>query len=164
MPESETVTNEVELEKVAHSVFGISSRRYRQLANDEVVPAVVKGKIDFVAASKGLIEYYRRLAEADGSLVLRDEQAALTAIKKEREKLKLETDRKNLVPRSQAIEWLSAILSEVKLAFVGLPRRLAGSLVILQDEREIESVLRSEVMKILWTLAKPLEGRKKGKK
>ena len=62
------MANEVELEKVAKSVFGISSRRYRQLANDEIVPPVVKGMIDFVAASKAIIAYYRKLAESQGSL------------------------------------------------------------------------------------------------
>ena len=60
MPEPE-IENQVELEKISKPVFGITSRRYRQMANDEIVPAVVKGKIDFVAASKALIEYYRTL-------------------------------------------------------------------------------------------------------
>ena len=158
------MANEVELEKVARSVFGITSRRYRQMASEGVVPVVVKGKIDFVAAAKAVIEYYRKLAEGQGSISLIDERAALTAIKKEREKLKLETERGNLVPKEQSLIWLSKLLAEIKLHFLGLPRRLVGSLIILKDEREVESVLKHEITRILWTLSKPLPQKERRKK
>ena len=79
------MANEVELEKVSKSVFGITSRRYRQMANDEIVPAVVKGKIDFIAASKALIAYYRKLAEGQGSLSLTDVRTRKENARAERE-------------------------------------------------------------------------------
>ncbi len=154
------MANEVELEKVAKAVFGITSRRYRQLANEGIVPPVIKGAIDFVAASKGIIAYYRKLAESQGSLSLTDERTALTAIKKEQEKLKLEEMRQNLVDRGQSIQWVRQLVNEARIAMLSFPRRMAEMLAPLNDAREIEYFLRSEIYKILLELSKPLNVRK----
>ncbi len=157
------MANEFELEKIAKPVFGISSRRYRQLANEEIVPQVVGGKIDFVAAAKAMIEYYRKLAEAQGSLSLTDERTALTAIKKEREKLKLEVDRGNLVDRGQAYIWLGNIMNEAKMAFWGLPRRMAPVLAVKDDEKDVEFELSEEIRKILEEMGKVLPKKTRGR-
>lgn len=70
-----------------------------------------------------------------------------------------------MVPRDQAMHWLSDIIGEVRQALFGLPRRLAASLLAKTDERDIETELRSEIKRILWSLASPLEkNRRKGKK
>lgn len=155
------MANEVELEKVSKSVFGITSRRYRQMAGEEIVPPVVKGKIDFVAASKALIAYYRKLAEGQGSLSLTDERTKKTVVERQIKELLYDKLQESLVPREQAKQWLSTIIAEARLAIMGLPRRMAGILVLETDERNIETLLRTEVNKILWQLTKPL-GRKGG--
>jgi len=154
------MANEVELEKVSKSVFGITSRRYRVMASEEVVPHVVRGKIDFVAAAKAIIEYYRKLAEASGSISLVDERTALTAIKKEREKLKLETERGNLVEKAWAMQILTMAVSEARTAFLGLPRRIAPVLAPKTDERDIEWDLREAIIGILRDLSKPFRKKK----
>jgi hypothetical protein len=61
------------------------------------------------------------------------------------------------VPKDQAVHWLASMLSEARQALTGLPRRVAGSLLTKTDERDIELELRSEINKILWRLAKPLD-------
>ncbi len=157
------MANVVELKKVCKAVFDITYERYMQLAREEIVPRADRGKIDFIAASKALIAYYRQLAETHGELSLSDERTAWTMVRKEREKLKLETERGNLVPVDQAKTWLSVLIGEARLALMGLPRRLAGTLILQTDERDIEAELRTEITKILRELTKPLEKRKRGR-
>ncbi len=87
------MANEVSIEKVCKQIFGITPRRYRQLATEGVVPPVVKGKIDFLEAVKALIEYYRKLAAGQGSLTLVDERARLTKIQADMKELELQKKR-----------------------------------------------------------------------
>jgi len=84
--------------------------------------------------------------------------------KAEQREMDVEKQRGSLVPREQSLIWLSRLLAEIKLHFLGLPRRLAGSLIILKDEREVESVLKHEITRILWTLSKPLPHKERRKK
>lgn len=156
------MANEVELEKVSKSVFGITSRRYRQMATDEIVPVVVKGKIDFVSASKALIAYYRKLAEGQGSLNLTDVRTRKENARAEREELIVKKLKGELVERDQAERWLHGHVEEATSAFGGLPRRISGELAPILDEKEIEFVLRKEVRKILNDLSNPLK-KTKGK-
>ncbi len=83
------MANDVRLEEACKKVFGISSRRYRQWAAEGLVPPVVKGKIDFTKASKYIIEYYRRLAQGQGSQSLVEERARLAKINADTREIEL---------------------------------------------------------------------------
>jgi hypothetical protein len=152
--------NEVKLEEVSKPVFGITSRRYRELAHEEIVPPVTKGKIDFVKAAKALIEYYRRLAEGQGSLSLTDVRTRKESARAEREELIVKRLKEELVPKNAAITWLVALGSATKLAFQGLPKRLAPIVRLYDDEKEIEVIIRNEIYKIIRELEKPLDATK----
>jgi hypothetical protein len=82
-------------------------------------------------------------------------------IKMELSKLKLEIEKGNLVPKDQAIEWLSLMVNNAKLRLLGIPKRMAGPLAIILDEKEIEYRLRMEIRRILEELGTPLKGKKK---
>ena len=97
------------------------------------------------------------------SLDISQEKLLRERAKRIQDEIKAQQMSGQVVPRDQAIAWVSKLLTEARLAFLGLPRRLAGSLVILQDEREIESVLRHEITKILWQLSRPLPQKSRGK-
>jgi len=155
------MANEVELEKVSKSVFGITSRRYRQMATDEIVPTVVKGKIDFIAASRALIAYYRKLAEGQGSLNLTDVRTRKENARAEREELIVKKLKGELVLRNEAIKWVSLLVAECKAALWNIPRRLGPVLAVVNDERECEEILRKEYRKALEDLAKGMK--KKGR-
>lgn len=150
------MANEVELEKVSKPIFGITSRRYRQMASDGIVPLVSQGKIDFIQASKALIEYYRKLAEGQGSLNLTDVRTRKEAARAEREELIVKKLKGELVPKGASINWLIALGSAAKLAFQGLPKRLAPVVRLHDDEKEIEVIIRNEIYKIIRELEKPL--------
>ncbi len=161
------MANEVLLEQVAKTVFGITPRRYRQMASEEIVPAPSRGKIDFVKAAKALIEYYRQLAAGQGSLNLTDVRIRKEAARAEREELLVKKLKGELVPRGESITWLKSHVTAAKLGFQGLPKRLAPVVRLKGDEKEIEIEIRNEVYKILDELARPLDadaGHNGGKK
>lgn len=154
------MANEVALEKVAKPIFGITSRRYRQMASDGIVPLVSDGKIDFVAAAKALIEYYRKLSEGQGSLNLTDVRTRKELARAEREEIIVKKLKGELVLKNQAMAWLSLLIGNAKAHFMGLPKRLAGPLAIVNDEKEIEHLIRSEVRRILEEFSEALKKKK----
>ncbi len=161
------MANEVPLEQVAKTVFGITPRRYRQMASEDIVPAPEKGKIDFVRAAKALIDYYRNLAAGQGSLNLTDVRIRKEAARAEREELLVKKLKGELVPKDQSIAWLTSMVSAARLGFQNLPKRLAPVVRLKKDEKDIEVEIRAEVHKILKELAKPLNadaGHNGGKK
>lgn len=83
------------------------------------------------------------------------------AVKMELSKLKLEIEKGNLVPKDQAIEWLSLMVNNAKLQLLGIPKRMAGPLAIISDEKEIEYRLRIEIRRILEELGTPLKEKRK---
>lgn len=139
----------------------ITYQRYMQLAGEEVVPRPDRGNVDPAVALVDLFLYQKRLAEASGSLTLTDERTALTSIKKEQEKLKLETMRHSLVDREQAIQWVGNLVAESRTALLNFPRRMAEMLATLNDAREIETVIRKEIFGILTELGRPLHESKR---
>jgi len=83
------------------------------------------------------------------------------AVKMELSKIKLEIEKGNLVPKNQASEWLSLLVNNAKLRLLGLPKRMAGLLAVISNEKEIEYKLRTEIREILQELGTPLRGKKK---
>jgi phage terminase Nu1 subunit (DNA packaging protein) len=134
----------VELTKVADSVFGIGWRRYRQLASDGVVPPVGGGKIDFVEASKKLIEYYRKRAETGGSLSLTDERTRLTRINADRKELELEKMRGDTIDTEKAQQAWAAVMQNIVNKLEIIPSKLpplACGLTIPEIKAVVEKML-----------------------
>lgn len=142
------MVNEVELEKVSKSVFGITSRRYRQMASDETVPPVIKGKIDFVAASKALIEYYRKLAEAGGNLSLQEERRLKVQIDRKLKELEYMVETKQLISREEMINDELGMAGIFKSALLSFHRSLPP-ILFGRDVREISTIMKKEIWNIL---------------
>lgn len=149
------MANEVEISIVAENHFGITVRRYRQLAKEGVVPAVVKGKVDFVQAAKGLIEYYRKLAAGSGDLSLTDERTRLTRIQADRKEIELLKALGELLPVQEAMKAWSAVIMTMKTRLQGSPRKLAPILFGCTKETEIQEILQREIDEICRELAEP---------
>ena len=153
------MANEIRLDQVTggeDSFFGFSSRRYRQLASEGILPPVVNGKIDFVRAAKDFIHYQGRLLAGQGSLNLTEVRIRKEKARADREELLVKRLKGELVPKDQAINWLTGHVTAAKLGFQSLPKRLAPVVRLKKDEKEIEIEIRNEVYKILKELAKPL--------
>lgn len=88
---------------------------------------------------------------------------SLTEVRRDHELLKaeltglqLQIKKGELVPKEEQIKWLIALGSAAKLAFQGLPRRLAPIVRFYDDEKKIEVIIRDEIYKIIRELEKPL--------
>ena len=75
----------------------------------------------------------------------------------EREEITVLKLRESLIIKEQAMQTLAIIVAEARTAFLGLPRRLGDPLAAITDPKEIEYMLRGEITKILFDLAKPLK-------
>jgi phage terminase Nu1 subunit (DNA packaging protein) len=75
---------------------------------------------------------------------LSEERRQKVVIERQIKELELEEKRGSLV-----LKWLGDIVREVRQHLLSLPRRVAASLVLLSDERDIELALRKEIFQIL---------------
>jgi len=142
------MANEVELEKVAKPVFGITSRRYRQMANEEIVPAVIKGKIDFIAASKSLIEYYRKLAAGQGIMSLTEERLKKVQIERKLKELEYMVETKELIPKEEILNEFLARISIVKQGLMSFHRSLPP-ILMGKEPREMGDILKKYTWQLL---------------
>ena len=144
----------IELTKVSEPVFGITWRRYRQLAADDIVPPVVKGKIDFIEATRRLIEYYRGRAEAGGSLSLTDERTRLTRINADRKQFELEKARGDAIDTAKAMKLWSVVMENIVKKIDQIPAKLPPLAYGLTTP-EIKAVTEKMVYEIRNEIANP---------
>lgn len=149
------MVNEIKLEDVSFKVFGISSRRYRQLSKEYFDPAAEiyipepqAGKIDFVRATKGLIAYYRKSAEGGGSISQADARTKLIEVQRELKQFQLEREQGLWIPRDEVLGEFLRRIAIVKTGLLSLPRSLPGRLSG-KDPRETGQVIRRAVITLL---------------
>lgn len=149
------MANEQNLETVCKSIFGISSRQYRNLANDGKVPPVVSGKIDFPLATKQLLEYYRKLAAGQGSLSLTDERIRLTKINADRKDLQLNKERGDLLHVDTAMKLWGAVCQNIRGKMLAIPKKLAPLIFGARTIPEIEATTRKAIHECLEEVSEP---------
>lgn len=143
----------VKLEEVCQQVFGISSRRYRQLAKAGLVPEPEGGYIDFILATKKLIEYYQKLIKGQGSLTLTEERARLVQIQASLAELEYEKALGNLLEKEEVIRvWTGMILS-ARARLLSIPSKVAP-LLDGKNKAERKEILERYVYEALNELAK----------
>jgi len=123
------MAGEIDLEKFAAYWLAkglkMTSRRYRQIADEDKVPKVVKGKItDPMAAMTMIACYYQKLAEGNGSLSLTDERTRLTRINADRKELELEKARGELLDTSFAQKMWAGVLENIIKKIDIIPAKL----------------------------------------
>jgi len=118
-------TNQISVVGACEKVYGITPRRYQQLAKEGFVPAGVKGEIDFIASTKAIIEYYRKKAEGSGSISLTDERTRLTKLQADLVERELREKDSELLPFEQVkADWLR-YCGAVKARLLNLPTKYA---------------------------------------
>jgi len=132
----------------------------------EKAKAEIAGNIDCRMVSKPKVRSGKR--SSSSSKLIEDNGQTLTMVRRDHELLKkqlteLEVEIKtgNLVRREEPVQWLISQIMMVKHAFMNFPHRMAPTLVLLSDEREIFLILREEIWKILREFAKPLNTEQK---
>ena len=149
------MANEVKLEKVSQQVFGISPRRYRQLAADGIVPQVVNGEIDLLRATRDLLDYYRKLLAGQGSLSLTDERVRLTKINADRKELQLQREKGELIETAIAMQVWGDVVMRMRSKLLSIPTKLAGIAVGHQSPVEVKSVVDKYIEEVLSELSNP---------
>ena len=103
----------------------MKARRYRQIADEDRVPKVVKGKIlDPMATMTALACYYQKLAEGNGSLSLTDERTRLTRINADKKELELEKARGELLDTAFAQKMWGGVLENIVKKIDIIPSKL----------------------------------------
>jgi phage terminase Nu1 subunit (DNA packaging protein) len=146
------MANTVTLDKLCPEIFGISDRRYRQLAKEGIVPPVVDGRVDFVAATKHLLAYYQKLVEGQGAITLTEERARLTKFMAEKTRMEVEKLRGTLVDASEVERTWMAMGQVCRLRLLALPVKVSPLLDGL-DKRERKQVLEDNISAALDELA-----------
>jgi len=142
------MANEVKLNTVAKPVFGITPRRYRQMAEEGLVPLVEKGQIDFLKATKAIIDYYRKLAEGQGSLSLTEERRLKVQVDRKLKELEYLVETKSLIPRDEILGMFMARIQMVKQGLLSHSRVLPPMLVG-KDAREMADLIRTQTRQLL---------------
>jgi phage terminase Nu1 subunit (DNA packaging protein) len=146
---------EVALKEVAEEVFGFSDRHYRKLAKEKIVPPVCNGRIDLFSAAKALISYYRGLYESKGDPELKDQKARLERIRADREDLKLQKERADLVSVDLAIKSWGNVCQAIRGRMLSLPHKLAPMVQGCQTVPEAKEIIENYVHEVMKEIANP---------
>ena len=139
------MANEISLEHFSKPVLGISSRRYRQLADENIVPSVSKGQVDALLACKQYIDYQRTLIEGQGSLSLTDERTRLTRINADRKELELKKEQGLLISVEISMTFWGNVLSKIRSKLLSMPKKLSPLIIgmsIVQAEKKTDLFIR----------------------
>jgi phage terminase Nu1 subunit (DNA packaging protein) len=122
------MANTVKLDSVCPAVYGISVRRYQQLAKDGLVPASVDGIIDFVTSTKALIAYYQKLAAGQGSITLIEERARLTKMQADMATLDYAKRLGNLLEKDEVVRAWAGMVAACRARLLSIPVKVTPAL------------------------------------
>ena len=97
--------------------------------------------------------WWRRNVVGEESGDLQIEKLKYQKARTRREELRVQQEEGALLPREVSIRWLTRLLTEARMGFLNLPKRLCQELATLTDFREIEGILRKEIRQILTDLS-----------
>jgi len=93
------------------------------------------------------------LGDIQGETNLAEQKLRFAVARARREELRVLEQEGKLIDRDEPLQWLRGHVFEAKEAFLGLPRRMAETLAVENDVKNIEVILREEVRQILTDLA-----------
>lgn len=119
--------------------FGITARRYRQLAKEDVVPGVIKGKVDLLPAVQAFCAYQRALIQGSGELSLTEWRKKLVQIQCEKETFELAAKKAEYIPAARALDGVAKIHTSVISLLRGVGGKVAPVCAIMGAEVEIKT-------------------------
>ena len=149
------MANMVKLNDICPAILGITSRRYRQLAEEGHVPKPEKGAVDLMPAIREYIGYLQERLRGSGSLSLTDERTRLTKIQADRKEIDLLKERGELIPVDEAMKVWGAIIMTMKTRIQTMPRKLAPIIFGCTKETEIQEILERNSDEICSELSDP---------
>ena len=143
------MANEVKLEDACQQILGISSRRYRQLAHEGVVPPVVKGRINILQSCKYMLEYYRKLASSQGSMSLTDERVRITRLNADLRELELKTALGEIINTDRAMRIWGQTIQIIRQKLLAIPTKLPPLIMGIKSLPQIKNKVDNFIREIL---------------
>jgi len=148
---SAITVNSATLEKV----IGVSDRRIRQLAEENIIIRAAKGRYKFVESVTNYILTLKVQADAnnaeslDGEIDLEEEKAIHERVKRHISELKLQTMRGELHKSEDVERVMMDMLASVRAKLLSMPTKLAPILVSRNDIDFVRNTINREVMEAL---------------
>lgn len=145
---------------VLSNLFGLTTRRIRQLENEGVIQKIARGKYSLQDNIKSYITYIKASADlkenkTEAVKIDYDEEHALLERRK-REKIELElAAMRGTMHYSEDVERvMNDMLSNFKAKILALPSRAAPRLITLSTIADIQEILQNEVLDALNEMSK----------
>lgn len=136
-------------------VLGITARRYREMAKQGIVPAVVKGKVAATEAIKAVIKYYRNRSKSGWNrAAYEDARAVATRHKAALLELELRERKGRLVDAEKVKSAAFAQGRIVRDNLLNIPDRIASILAAETDHDRTREILTAEIRQALEELSK----------
>lgn len=148
---SAITVNSASLEKI----IGVSDRRIRQLAEENIIIRAAKGRYKLLESIKNYILTLKMKMEADnselsdGEIDLEEEKAIHERVKRRISELKLQTMKGDLHKSEDVERVMTDMLVSIKAKLLSMPTKLAPILVSRNDIDFVRSVINREVLETL---------------
>lgn len=140
---------------VLSNLFGLTTRRIRQLENEGVIQKIARGKYSLQDNIKSYITYIKASADLkenkieEGKIDYDEEHALLERRKREKMELELAAMRGTMHYSEDVERVMNDMLSNFKAKILALPSRAAPRLITLSTIADIQEVLQNEVLDAL---------------
>lgn len=140
---------------VLSNLFGITTRRIRQLENEGVIKKVARGKYNLQENIKSYITFIKTSADLkenkseEGKIDYDEEHALLERRRREKIELELAAMRGTMHYSEDVERVMTDMLSNFKAKLLGLPSRAAPQLITFSEIGDIQECLHKEVLEVL---------------
>ena len=140
---------------VLANLFGLTSRRIRQLENEGIIKKVARGKYSLQENIKSYITFIKASADLkeskteEGKVDYDEEHALLERRKREKIELELASMRGTMHFSEDVERVMNDMLSNFRAKVLALPSRVAPSLICMDTIADIQEVLQGEVLDVL---------------
>ncbi|MFR1828149.1 MAG: hypothetical protein ACLSXT_03350 [Clostridium butyricum] len=145
---------------VLSNLFGLTTRRIRQLENEGVIQKIARGKYSLQDNIKSYITYIKASADLKenkteaGKIDYDEEHALLERRKREKIELELAAMRGTMHYSEDVERVMNDMLSNFKAKILALPSRAAPRLITLSTIADIQEILQNEVLDALNEMSK----------
>lgn len=141
--------------QVLGQIIGVSDRRIRQLAEENILVRVSKGRYNLLESTKNYILTLKVALESDGrdnpdgELVLEEEKALHERVKRFIAELKLQTMKGELHKSNDVERVMTDMLVSVKTKLLAMPSKLAPLIIGRTDVGSVKDVITKEILETL---------------
>jgi phage terminase Nu1 subunit (DNA packaging protein) len=140
---------------VLANLFGLTSRRIRQLENEGIIKKIARGKYSLQENIKSYITFIKTSADLkenkteDGKVDYDEEHALLERRKREKIELELAAMRGTMHFSEDVQRVMNDMLSNFRAKVLALPSRVSPSLIGIDTIADIQEILQGEVLDVL---------------